>query len=204
VKLLILTLETRGDVQPFVALPEDSPTRDTRPCWPHHIGSRVSCGTRAYRSPGSTTAGPSPPKGRAPARTSWSTTVRWSSASMSRRSWDPGRAGVADTHVGADSRVSLGGHSDTALVALGAEPGHLSRGEGPGDDVRPHRRPVARRWTCRDAVAGRIRAAAPTAHRRRCCTRSADMAADWPDAATVTGCWFLADTEHEQSPLPAP
>ena len=88
---------------------------------------------------------------------------------------DPGRAGVADTHVGADSRVSLGGHSDTALVALGAEPGHLSRGEGPGDDVRPHRRQVARRWACRDAVAGMIRAAAPTAHRRRCCTRSADM-----------------------------
>jgi sterol 3beta-glucosyltransferase len=28
--------------------------------------------------------------------------------------------------------------------------------------------------------------------------------ADWPDAATVTGCWFLADTEREQSPLPAP
>ena len=28
----------QGDVQPFVALSEDSPTRDTRPCWPHHIG----------------------------------------------------------------------------------------------------------------------------------------------------------------------
>jgi hypothetical protein len=33
-------------------------------------------------------------------------------------------------------------------------------------------------------------------------TRAA-TAADWPDAATVTGCWFLADTEREQSPLPA-
>ena len=44
---------------------------------------------------------------------------------------DPGRAGVADPHGGADSRGSLGGQSDTALVALGAAPGHLSRGEGP-------------------------------------------------------------------------
>ena len=32
----------------------------------------------------------------------------------------------------------------------------------------------------------------------------AATAADWPDAATVTGCWFLADTAREQSPLPAP
>ena len=30
------------------------------------------------------------------------------------------------------------------------------------------------------------------------------VAAEGPDAATVTGCWFLADTEREQSPLPAP
>jgi len=34
-------------------------------------------------------------------------------------------------HVRADSRVSLSGHGDTALVALGAEPGHLLGVKGP-------------------------------------------------------------------------
>jgi UDP:flavonoid glycosyltransferase YjiC (YdhE family) len=82
VKVLILTLDTRGDVQPFVALPRGLA----------NAGHEAMLGA-PHRFEGF---------------------VR-------------------------DSRVSLGGHGDTALVALGAEPGHLSRGEGPGDDVRPQR-----------------------------------------------------------------
>ena len=174
-KLLILTLDTRGDVQPFVALPRGlaNAGHEAVLAAPHRFEGFVrdqgvpfagidDCWSVAAEGPGAG-ADILVHNGHVVA------------ASMSRRAGDPGRAGVADTHGRADSRVSLGGHSDTALVALGAEPGHLSRGEGPGDDVRPHRRQVARGWTCRDAVAGMIGAAAPTAHRRRCCTRSADM-----------------------------
>ena len=135
--LLILTLDTRGDVQPFVALPRGlaNAGHEAVLAAPHRFEGFVrdqgvpfagidDCWSVAAEGPGA-------------GADILCTTVRWSSASMSRRSWDPGRAGVADTHVRADSRGSLGGHSDTALVALGAESGHLSRGEGPGDDVRP-------------------------------------------------------------------
>ena len=175
-KLLILTLDTRGDVQPFVALPRGlaNAGHEAVLAAPHRFEGFVR--DQAYRSPGSTTAGPSPPKGRAPARTSWCTTVRWSSASMSRRSWGS-RPCWRCRYLCTCRLASFPGRAERYRAGgpLGAESGHLSRGEGPGDDVRPHRRQVARRWTCRDAVAGMIRAAAPTAHRRRCCTRSADM-----------------------------
>jgi hypothetical protein len=176
VKRLLLTLATRGDGQPLVALArglanagheavlaaphrfeglvrdQGGPFVGIDDCW-----SVTAEGAGCRRGhPGAQRSG-----GRRPA--------------CRGVAGDRGRAGVADPHGGADSRGSLGGQSDIALVALGAAPGHRSRGEGPGDDVRPHPRQVARGWTCRDAVAGMICAAAPTAHRRRCCTRSADL-----------------------------
>ena len=175
-KPLILTLDTRGDVQPFVALPRGlaNAGHEAVLAAPHRFEGFVrdqgvpfagidDCWSVAAEGPGA-------------GADILVHNDQVASASMSRRSWGsrpcwrcrypctcrlarfPGRAW----------RYRAGG-------PLGAEPGHRSRGEGPGDDVRPHRRQVARRWTCRDAVAGMIGAAAPTAHRRRCCTRSADM-----------------------------
>jgi hypothetical protein len=135
VKVLILTLDTRGDVQPFVALPRGlaNAGHEAVLAAPHRFEGFVrdqgvpfagidDCWSVAAEGPG---AGADilvqRSGGRRPA--------------CREEAGDPGRAGVADTHVRGDSRVSLGGHGDTALVALGAEPGHLSRGEGPGDDV---------------------------------------------------------------------
>jgi hypothetical protein len=175
VTLLILTLDTRATCSRSSRCPETR-RRGTRGRGGRTTSVRGFVRDQAYRLPGSTTAGPSPPKGRAPARTSWCN----------------GQV-VVGQHVAeklgipAVLALPIPMYVPTREFPLGAEPGHFLAGEGPGDDVRPHRRQVARRWTCRDAVAGMIRAARP---------------ADWPDAATVTGCWFLADTEREQSPLP--
>lgn len=175
-KLLILTLDTRGDVQPFVALPRGlaNAGHEAVLAAPHRFEGFV-------RDQGVPFAG---------------IDDCWSVAAEG-----PGAGADILVHNG---QVVVGQHvaEKLGIPAVLALPipmyvptrefpwagiaiprwwisalnrATFSRGEGPGDDVRPHRRQVARRWTCRDAVAGMIRAAAPTAHRRRCCTRSADM-----------------------------
>jgi sterol 3beta-glucosyltransferase len=204
VNVLILTLDTRGDVQPFVALPRGlaNAGHEAVLAAPHRFEGFV--GDQGVPFAGIDDC--------------------WSVAAEG-----PGAGADILVHNG---QVVVGQHvaeklGIPAVLALPIPmyvptrefpwagmaiprwwPLALNRAtflgvKGPGDDVRPHRRQVTLdlpRRRGRHDPSRRLSGAGAARDQPTC----AATAADWPDAATVTGCWFLADTERGQSPLPAP